>query len=202
MRQPLVTIVALAALSTTARADGFYYSESVGAGHVKDELAAYMPDAFARIRIALGLRMQQWALELYLAGNLDGNDRVIEGGAPPGLISYGMDLKYLQPLSEHFSVYLRGSLGRGILEGVPGDYRGRTAGLGAGIQLKGKVRALGFLWWPLFFTGIGPKVTAGLFLDDGYDFYRLHEHGDFEHGKAIDAKVSYMSLGFSVGSDF
>ncbi len=198
----LLSIVTLLALATSARADGIYFTESAGAGHVKDELAASMPDAFVRIRIALGLRHGNWALEGYLAGHIDERAAPASDIGPTTLVAYGADLKYLQPLSEHFAVYLRGSLGRGILQGGPGDYSGRSAGFGAGIQLKGKVRALGFLWWPLFFTGIGPKATAGIFLDDGYDFYRLHEHGDLDHGRAIDAKLTYMTLGFSVGSDF
>jgi hypothetical protein len=214
---PLAAVLVLSSLSSlstgVAAADGFYYTESVGAGHVKDELARYMPDAFVRIRLSLGIRRGNWALEGFFAGNLNSRTQTTAegdgaptvgsgGGGGTSLVGYGLDLKYMQPLSEHFSVYLRGSLGRGVLDRELADYSGRSAGFGAGVQLKGKVRALGFLWWPLFFTGIGPKVTAGLFLDDGYDFYRLHEHGDADKGRAIDAKVTYMTLGFSVGSDF
>ena len=43
-------------------------------------------------------------------------------------------------------------------------YGGRGLGVGAGIQLKGKVPAIGFLFFPLFFADWGPKVTAALFV--------------------------------------
>src|SRR5207244_10566540 len=107
-------------------------------------------------------------------------------------------LKYLAPLSAHFDAYLRGTISAGVADGALEGYEGRGLGFGAGVQLKGKVRALGFLWWPLFFTGIGPKVTAALYLDDGYEFYRLHGPAPV----AVDAALTHMTLGFAVGSDF
>ena len=57
---------------------------------------------------------------------------------------------------------------------------------------------LGLLFWPLFFTNVGPKMTAALWLDSGYEFYRLH--GD--RPTAIDAQLSTMTFGFALGSDF
>lgn len=68
----------------------------------------------------------------------------------------------------------------------------------AGNSAKGKVRALGFMFWPLFFSGIGPKVTAAVYVDNGYEFYRLHRSGD----RSIDAQLTNLTLGFAVGSDF
>lgn len=210
-RSLCLLILSLAALVAwhprAARADGFYYTESVGGTKIKDELGNHV-DSALRVRISLGTRQGSWALEAWLAGDIslelaDG-DRYSYRNHDASLMQYGLDLKYLQPLSEHFEVYLRGSMSRAVTDHMHGldDYAGRGLGVGAGIQVKGKVRALGFLAWPLFFTGWGPKVTAALFIDDGYDFYRLHKHGDLQNGAAIDAQLTHMTFGFAVGSDF
>jgi hypothetical protein len=39
-------------------------------------------------------------------------------------------------------------------------YGGFGLGVGGGVQLRGSVRALGFLWGPLFFVERGPKVMV------------------------------------------
>lgn len=70
-----------------------------------------------------------------------------------------------------------------------------------GLQLKGKGSVLGLLAWPLFFLiRKGPMMTAAIYLDEGYDFYRLHS-GNRIHD-AIDAQLTHFTLGFAVGSDF
>ena len=48
--------------------------------------------------------------------------------------------------------------GTGALAG----YHGRGIGAAAGAQLTAKVRALGFLWAPLFFIDRGPMLTRSL----------------------------------------
>jgi hypothetical protein len=96
-------------------------------------------------------------------------------------------------------VYLRGSAMVGGLDRAGFDsFEGRGLGVGAGVQLKGKGSVLGLLFWPLFFTNVGPKMTAALWLDSGYEFYRLH--GD--RPTAIDAQLSTLTFGFALGSDF
>ena len=166
-------LLALVAVTSVARADGFYYTEGVGGTRVKDDLSARLPSA-VHIYTALGMRTGNYALEAFYGADLT---------YPEVLDEYGVALKYIQPLSQHFLVYLRGSA---------------SVGFGAGVALKGKVRALGFLWWPFFFMPLGPKVTAAITLDDGYDFYRLHGPSP----TAIDAQLTHLTLGFAVGSDF
>jgi hypothetical protein len=58
----------------------------------------------------------------------------------------------------------------------------------------------GFLYWPLFFIPVGPKVNASLFVDHGTEFYRLHPEGG--QGRTIDARLSRLTFGFNVGADF
>jgi hypothetical protein len=195
MARWLVAVLVLASAASTASADGFYYSEGFGGTRVHDELSAFTPDAF-RIRVALGMRRHQWAYEAWFAGNV-ANDTYDD--QQPSLLTGGVDLKYIQPVSRHLEVYLRGSAMVGGLDGADlNAFEGRGLGVGAGIQLKGKGSVLGLLWWPLFFTNVGPKMTAALWLDSGYEFYRLH--GD--KPTAIDAQLSTLTLGFALGSDF
>ena len=195
MARWLVAVLVLASVSS-ARADGFYFSEGFGGARVHDEMAAYMPDAF-RLKVGIGVRHRQWAYEAWFAGNMN-TSLAFDGPPQSDLVSGGLDVKYIQPLASHLEVYLRGSAmvggGSEALEG----FEGRGLGVGAGIQLKGKGSVLGLLWWPLFFTNVGPKMTAALWLDSGYEFYRLH--GD--KPTAIDAQLSTLTFGFAVGSDF
>lgn len=225
----LLPVFLICATAGGAAADGFYFTESLGGTNVKDELGSRMSSA-VRIKLALGVRRRSWAIEGWIAGDIAANEGYgdgygYDGGAAPppcasrnsgcegpydtavgygptSLTTYGLDLKYLQPVSEHIEIYLRGSISHGVMSGQLDGYGGRGLGVGAGVQLKGKVPAIGFLWWPLFFTGWGPKVTAAVFVDDGYDFYRLHPGDRLEAGPAIDAQLSHLTLGFAVGSDF
>ena len=221
MRRLIKTLLLVCATAAPALADGAYFSESFGGTHVKDELSAKLSAAF-RARIAGGYRFGQWAIEGWFAGDLsldatgplDGRPepcRRLDGtgcagqtdvghGPNPSLITVGLDVKYLKPVSPHLEIYLRGSISHGMLDTE--DYGGRGLGIGAGIQLKGKVPALGLLFWPLFFTNWGPKMTAAVFVDDGYDFLRLHPGGDLKAGPAIDAQLTHLTMGFAVGSDF
>jgi hypothetical protein len=109
----------------------------------------------------------------------------------------GLDAKYIVALDHRLEVFARGgplvAEGTGALAG----FHGRGVGVAAGAQLSGKVRALGFLWSPLFFLNRGPRVTGALFLDAGYDFYFLRRGSE-----VIDARVGHVSVGFAVGSAF
>jgi hypothetical protein len=104
-------------------------------------------------------------------------------------------VKFLQPLAPNVELYLRGGLSRGYAAGL--DASGRGLGLGAGVQVKGKVSALGLVFWPLFFSGVGPKITAAAYLETGYEVYRLHGPR-----RSTDAQLNHLMLGFAFGSDF
>jgi hypothetical protein len=184
-----------------ARADGFYFTESFGGSDVKSDLAAYIPSA-VHVRIALGMRSGAWALETHIGAHIGNGQGTAPDDRPRW--TYGLDLKYIQPMSKHFEAYLRGGLRYGSMDdGSPIDsYSGRGLGGGAGLQFKGKVRALGFLCFPFFFMNIGPKITGALWVDASYSFYRLHPDGRLDVTPAIDAKITTLSGGFAVGSDF
>jgi Outer membrane protein beta-barrel domain len=218
MRAALALALVLGTASTAA-ADGIYFTEALGGSSVGNDLGHDITDAM-RIRLSVGYRLNKsWAVEGWFAGdigttmNIDGQGyaaRCVECNdvAPPdygyhrssSMTSAGIDVKYLRPLGDRFEVYLRGSLGKGWLDAD--DYSGRGFGIGAGAQIKGKVPAIGFLFWPLFFTNWGPKVTAALFVDTGADFYRLHRHGDLDNTDTRDGSFNRFTIGWAVGADF
>lgn len=213
----LVAIVTGLALPVgTAAADGLYFTESLGGTQVKDDLAMHI-DGGLRLRAALGYRHEHLAFELWAAGligmtykPLAAPEPICEptasgkvychrpspGPASTGFGAWGVDVKYLQPVASHVEVYLRGGLGRGYAGGL--DAVGRGVGIGAGIQVKGKVSPAGLLFWPLFFlVRKGPMMTGALFIDSSYEFYRLHGVR-----KSTDAQLSHLTFGFALGKDF
>jgi hypothetical protein len=203
----LLAVVALAASPRTAGADGSYFTLGMGPGEVENELHEYVGNDTFRVRVGLGHRFGRWALEAFLAGDIPEDYDTAVGD----LDTVGVDLKYIVQLSDRFQGYVRGSASRMSTEATFTDtcfdcayggreYSGRGLGAGAGMMMRGKVRALGFLYWPLFFVPAGPKVNASLYLDHGYDFYRLHPHDG--RGGAIDATVMRWTFGFTVGKDF
>jgi outer membrane protein with beta-barrel domain len=212
MRAALVA-VALLATAATARADGFYYSEAIGGARIKNQLG-HLADSAFELRIGGGYRWGHFALEGFLQideasstsqyGNLPDAQPCCWSNRHASIFSYGMDVKYIAPLGRHVELYLRGGPSYGHLRGLDlgEDYAGRGLEGGAGIQVKGKVPIIGLLFWPLFFTDLGPKMTGAIFLDDGYTFYRFHPRGDLDAGPAIDASIGHVSIGFAFGSDF
>jgi hypothetical protein len=191
-------LIALLVLATaaSARADGLYFSEGIGATRVHDELSAFLPEA-THVRVALGMRRHEWAYELYFAGHFD--DSYTENNEV-NLVSGGLNVKYIQPVASHLEVYLRGSAMFGGTDQALDGFSGRGLGAGAGIQLKGKGSVLGLLWWPLFFLPQGPRMTAALWLDTGYEFYRLQPASGQRN--AVDAQLSTITLGVALGTDF
>ena len=196
-------------------AHGFYVSEGFGGARAGSELADHMGGAL-RMRVAAGYRRRAIAVEVWGAANigLAHHDRhatstgylsLDDKPSPPGgehahhesaggLGAVGVDVKYIKTLSSHLEVYARGGLG---FAGAGSLGTGRGINVGAGAQLKGKVPVIGLFFWPLFFTGIGPKCTAALFVETGYEFYRLHSYA-----RSTDASLTSWTLGFALGSDF
>lgn len=195
---------------TRARAEdpstqGAYVAESFGVATSHGKLDPMLGSPL-HLRFGIGMRLGHFAIEPWFLSDLQ-TDRVgafkgLVGGEPaPGsadLTSMGIDLKYIAPLDRHLDVFVRGGPLTADANGAIAGYAGRGVGFGAGAQLTGKVRALGFLWSPLFFLKRGPMVTGSLFLDAGYDFYFLRS----DRAPAINARVGHVSLGFAVGAAF
>ena len=199
-----VALVALAVTGGVARADGAYLTESFGVASGSG--FAGMLGTPLHLRLAIGMRLGNVAIEPWIVSDLqterDGAILGLAGGEPrPGTAdvnSMGLDARYIVALHDHVAVFARGgpmvSDGTGALAG----YHGRGVGAAAGAQLTGKVRALGFLWAPLFFVKRGPMLTGALLVDAGYDFVFLRMPG----APVVDARIGHVSVGFAVGSAF
>ena len=193
----LVALV-LCAATSVASADGYYFTEGLGGTTVKDDLAAYMPSS-VHFRVAVGRRRGHWATELFMQAHLNtelGNSEYY----PPNLTTGGLAVKYIEPISPNVELYLRGSATYGSLDEGFKDYAGRGLGLGAGVQLKGRGSMWGLLWAPLFWlVKTGPKMTGAIWIDDGYEYYRLHGS---HRGDVINAQLTHITVGYAVGTDF
>jgi hypothetical protein len=203
-----------AATAGNAAADGFYFTESFGVSRASNEGAQYMSEGLA-VRLAAGIRRRQWAVELwgglanessfaYEPAPQPGYDCIDCGGYggynsnSAGVAGVGIDVKYIVPLVPHLEGYVRGGLSHGYGSGALDGYDGRGLGGGVGLQLKGKVSALGLLWAPLFFVPWGPKITGALYVDNGIDFFRLNRAGN----ATVDAQFNTVRFGLTLGSDF
>lgn len=198
-------VVAAVAFAGPSRADGTYASFGAGPTTVTDELAAVATEG-GHFRFGVGHRFGALAIEGYVGAEW------LDADAPISGTRYGVDARYVVSLGGGVQGYVRGGLSHlrldafdawdGEARTIAGAYErvGRGAGGGVGVQLRGKVRALGFLYWPFFFLPVGPKVDAALTLDHGVDFYRLHDPSGATD--AVDARLSRFTVGFHVGKDF
>jgi hypothetical protein len=185
---------------------GFYFEETGGLSLSHGRLGDYV-DGVLHIRVGVGWRHGNLAIEPWLAADLDGDrDGSIlgVGGKPAAggadLSSYGADAKYLHRLWRGLEVYGRAGPLYASGTGALATYGGFGFGGGGGIQLTGSVRALGFLFVPLFWSNRGPLVTGGIFIDEGVDWYALHDSTD--RMPEISSRVGHLSAGFAIGSSF
>jgi hypothetical protein len=195
-----LAVVLLAIATSPARADGVYLSESVGPGAVRDQLGTALDGGTFRTRTAIGLRFGNWALEPFYASESTNPD----GGAwnQPTLTSYGIDLKRVVPISEHFSAYVRGSMShlaypdqapccflQPLFIPAGGSYygfSGRGLGFGIGAQASAKLGG----------------VRAALFMDEGYDYYRLLPPAGDTYDSHVDGSITRLTIGLAIGTDF
>lgn len=201
----LVVAIAIAGAGSAHADRGAYFTESFGVGFASGALGEAIGTPL-HLRLAVGMRLGNLALEPWILSELqtdrDGAFGKIVGGDPkPGegdLHAMGLDARYIVDLHKNASVFVRGGPLVGEGTGALDGYHGRGVGVAAGAQLTGKVRALGFLWSPLFFVKRGPIVTGALVVDAGYDFYFLRH----ANGPPIDARIGHVSVGFALGSAF
>ncbi len=200
-----MTALALVLAGTTAHADGLYYSQAYGLSSARGDGGAMLGESL-QLRIALGWRFGALTVGPVLSTNLaverDHAHFGLVGGDPSSgdsdLDSYGLDARYHVGITQNVALYVRGGprYARGL--GALAGYDGFGAGVATGIQLSGRVRALGFLFVPLFFMSKGPMVTASVFLDESIDLYRLHAGAMRE----VSFPLLGTSIGIAVGSHF
>lgn len=202
------TAITLAAIITLgighasdAHADGWFFSEGFGTSEVGGELGEHF-DGTMNIRVAVGRRFRRFAIEGFVMGNMMDGKGALAGGLNE-VTSYGLSARYMFPVGSHLELYLRGGLQNHVMtvESVGfGDaqFEGRGIHYGAGAQIKKKVPVVGLLFFPLFFTDIGPKMTGSLWLETSHQITRLH-HPSYA---SVDGSFKSWTFGFGLGSDF
>jgi hypothetical protein len=201
MRTALLAALALASLAAPAAADGLYFTEGGGATHFKNQISNYVTDG-GHAHVALGYRGKSNAVEVWIGGDMSENDQ-------PSLTTFGLDFKRAFPITKHVQTYLRGSMSRMSVDDYGGgplhNYAGRGLGFGAGLQVQGRAPLLAMLYPPIALVclipnackKLGPEGTIALWVDEGYDFYRLHGPGH-----SVDVEATRWTIGIALGSDF
>ena len=192
-------------VASTARADGYYYTEAVGFSSARGNDASPLA-ASLHTRAGLGYRWGSLSLEPWVEADLtfDRQGATLElfGGSPAmgraDLDGFGLDARYTEPLGRGVEMYVRAGPRYATVAGALAGYSGFGIGTGTGVAIVGKVRALGFVFAPLFFASKGPRVLAALYVDEGVDVFSLHGPGM----SGIATPVIATSLGFAVGTDF
>ncbi|HEY5950433.1 MAG TPA: hypothetical protein VIV40_33310 [Kofleriaceae bacterium] len=197
--------LALVLTSTAASADGFYYSQSYGVSSARGDGAAPLGESL-QLRIALGWRFGAFTVGPVMSGNLaverDNAYFGFVGGDPTmgdsDLKTYGLDARYHANVHDNLVMYVRGGPRYASALGALDGYSGFGVGAGTGIQLTGRVRALGFLFAPMFFMKKGPLITASVFLDESVEWYRL----DADRMPQLSMPLVGTSIGIAAGSHF
>lgn len=201
-----VTLAAVLALTSVASADGFYYGQSYGISSARADGSSMLGESL-HLRIQLGWRWGSLSVGPWFAGHLAADREnalyggLLGGDPPPGDSDFkniGADARYNATVHKNISIYVRGgprvAEGLGALDG----YRGVGFGAGTGVQITGKVRALGFLFAPLFFMKKGPLINACVYFDQNVDFYRLYN----DTMPTLNVPVVGTSIGLGAGSYF
>jgi hypothetical protein len=194
-----VTTIAAA----SGRADGLYFTEQIGLSRVGGELGHYVAGGVTA-HIGAGYHLQGWAFEVHV--NIDDlRGRGLFSGDSVELLSRGLTVRRLFPVSPAVRLYARGGVEEVEVEpstwseGRRADgYAGTGLDLGGGVVLSGRVPLVGFLFAPLFFTDIGPKVSAAAWLDVGDRLLSLEK----PDASDLDGFTRSWLLGFSLGGRF
>ena len=207
MRLALTALIFLGLIqSSPAEADNrqptpsaLYGFEGVSFSRLHGELA---DRAGGVIQLQIGLGYQpknsDWAYELMGRGGATVN------GETATMMGWGVRAKRLVPLSQHFSLYGRAGVTENFFGNSSGpDLAGFGIEYGAGAMASFRVPALGFLFFPAFFMGVGPKVNLSLWADLGGEVGNLHTgHGYRGQEESYDYRASSGSYGLNVGGNF
>lgn len=197
-------VVVLLCATRRAHADGVYFQQMFGLGQADSPLIGKT----IQTRAGIGARVANLAFETWVASDSaperEGALFGVVGGEPKmatDLASYGVALRTILPIHHTEKVQFEGytRIGAGLVEasGRLDGYTGTTLLAGGGFQVRGQVRALGFVWGPLFFLNRGPRVTGALFVDYGYERMDL-ARADRE----LRIKSTHLMMGFAIGSAF
>lgn len=123
-------VVAVLSISSSARADGEYAAFLFGGGDLGGDLDSAMGGA-GRLRIVSGRCYDDWAREEAFTWDGGGHD-----GAHHNIVGYSLAKMRMKNLSDHTSVYARGSFGLALLDGAQ---VGPSVGLATGAQVQAPI---------------------------------------------------------------
>lgn len=188
-----------------AHADGYYFEQVIGVASGRGRSSAPLSLGL-HSKLGVGLKRGGFSIEPWIASDLtfdrDSATLDIFGGAPAAgradLEGTGIDLRYTYRLPRGLALYVRGGPRFATGAGALGGFDGPGFGVGTGLALTGRVRALGFLWAPLFFFHEGPYAVGAIFIDQGVDVYTLTGP---PAGTRLVSIVG-TDLGVAIGTDF
>jgi hypothetical protein len=114
------------------------------------------------------------------------------------LTDLSLDFKHAVRLAGPLALFGRARISSIRAGGALEGYVGRGYGIGGGVQIDGKVRALGLLCPVFFVLPYGPKIHAAAYLDTGTTRFTLHRAGD----PSLPGAIGRTTVGFAIGSDF
>lgn len=181
------------------RPASFYAFEGLTFSKVRGELAAY-GSSVLQLQIGVGYqpRNSLWAYELMGRGGGS-----IDLQMPnSSLLGWGLRAKRFLPVHPHVQFFGRAGVTENLLTDTGGsDLAGFGLEYGAGVQASFRVRALGLLFWPAFFLGVGPKVNLSLWADLGGEVGNLHSGHD-SSADSLNYRMASASYGLTVGGNF
>lgn len=207
MRLPLTALFVLGLMAVpqaqaqaepqAQRPSAVYGFEGITFSKIHGELAARGTQVL-QVQVGLGYQPQGslWSYELMGRGGgmLDGEYA--------SLLGWGLRAKRFVPLNPHFQLYGRAGVTENLLADRPGpNLAGFGVEYGAGAMASMRVRALGFLFWPAFFMGVGPKVNLSLWADLGGEVGNLHS-GHGRSPESYNYRTTSASYGLKIGGRF
>ncbi len=189
-----------AASSSTTSKGSLYFTEGLAIGRVRGELASRLEWTMA-LQVGLGYQPagSSWAYEIYGGGGAAFTNSGIEHAT---LLRWGLQAKRFHLINSHLRVYARGGVSENYLRPWQGaSLVGFGVDYGAGAEASMRVRALGLLFWPLFFAGIGPKVDLGLYVDVGGAIGNLHT-GHNSGAENYNYRTATAGYGIRIGTRF
>ncbi len=177
----------------------WYVYEGFTVSQIRGELRARASNLL-QVQLGLGYQPENslWAYELMgkVGGALDYAD------PSASVVGWGVRAKRFIPLRPHFNLYGRAGVTENFLSSAEGpNLAGFGLEYGVGAMASMRVRALGFLFWPAFFAGVGPKVNASLWGDLGGEVGGFHA-GNESSSESYGYRSVTASYGLKLGGNF
>lgn len=172
VRRRVRTLLVLALLCSTARADGPYVSWGMSAWWGRDTIGRRQPDGDATFDLRLGMRIRNLAIEAFTSPGVD------------ALSVTGIDAKLLVPVGRYLAPYARLRVARMTVDLDTLHDSGLGFGYGIGLQAQFPAHPFGLLLPAWFAAPAGPRRTGGVFIELADEYYAPEGFWRFAWGLA------------------